>query len=93
MAGASRMRWVRRSLRRSTHLMAPGRWKPRLVFWTAALAIGVLSVCFAWAADAAHDWFEAMTAAPGPRRFVPLVLTPLGFLACAILASRFFPGF
>lgn len=92
MAQAARMRWVRRSLRRSTHLMAPGRWKPRLVFWTAALAIGVLSVCFAWAADAAHDWFEAMTAGPGLRRFVPLVLTPAGFLACALLAARFFPG-
>jgi H+/Cl- antiporter ClcA len=88
----SGLRWVRRSVRRSTALVAPGRWKPRLVFWTAALAIGVLSVGFAWAADAAHEWFVHTTSGPGSRRFVPLLLTPLGFLACAILAKRYFPG-
>lgn len=73
-------------------MMAPNRWKPRLVFWTAAFAIGVLSVCFAWAADAAHAWFEAVTSGPGPRHLVPLVLTPLGFLLCAHLSRRYFPG-
>lgn len=86
------MRWMRRSVRRSANLVAPGRWKPRLVFWTAALAIGVLSVGFARAADAAHLWFERLTTGPGLGPYLPLALTPLGFLACAALATRYFPG-
>ncbi|WP_374730648.1 chloride channel protein [Aliirhizobium terrae] len=67
-------------------------WKPRIVFWIGALMIGVVSVGFAWAADAAHGLFTAMTEA-GPHTFlIPLVLTPAGFALCAWLAITVFPN-
>lgn len=79
-------------LRRSRALMTSTRhWKSRLVFWFAALAIGVVSAGFAKLADAAQHLFGAMTQGPG-WRFLPLVLTPLGFLVCGLLADRLFPG-
>lgn len=89
MRRASQIRW----LRRSRHLVSSPRfWKPRLVFWLGALAIGVISAGFAWLADEAHEAFSLVTAATGPGRFLPLVVTPAGFVLCAWLAFRFFPG-
>ncbi len=89
MHPASRIRW----LRRSRTLVTSGRyWKPRLVFWFGALAIGLISAGFAWLANGADDLFNLVTAGPGPRRFIPLVLTPGGFVLCAWLAWRYFPG-
>ncbi len=85
----TRARWLRRS---TTLVGSPRFWKPRLVFWTGALAIGVISAGFAWLADAAQAAFAAVTAGPGWRRLVPLALTPAGFVACAWLAGRYFPG-
>lgn len=85
---ASRIRWVRRS----RTLVAAGRfWRPRLVFWAGALAIGILSAVFAWLADEAQVLFAELTG--GDRaRFLPLLLSPAGFVLCAWLASRYFPG-
>lgn len=46
-------------IRRSRAMwMSPRLWKPRLVFWCGAIAIGVLSVAFAEAADIAQGWFR-----------------------------------
>ncbi len=67
-------------------------WRPRLVFWAGALAIGLISVVFAWTADAAHALFTVATGGPGWRRWLPLVLTPAGFVFCAWAAVRFFPN-
>lgn len=63
-----------------------------MIFWTAALAIGVLSVCFAWAADAAYEWFEHLRTGTERSWLLPLLITPIGFLICAGVARRFFPG-
>lgn len=79
-------------LRRSRALMTSGRfWKSRLVFWLGALAIGAISAGFARLADAAQVLFNDMTAGP-VWRFLPLVLTPLGFVLCAWAAERLVPG-
>ena len=67
-------------------------WRPRLVFWAGALAIGLLSVAFAWMADIAHHAFATVTAGPGWRRWLPLVVTPAGFVLCVWLAQRYFPN-
>ena len=85
----TRARWLRRS---TTLVGSPRFWKPRLVFWTGALAIGVISAGFAWLADAAQAGFAALTGGPGWRHLLPLALTPAGFVACAWLAGRYFPG-
>jgi H+/Cl- antiporter ClcA len=69
-------------------------WKPRLVFWCGAIAIGLISVGFAQAADIAQDWFKAIThsSESGWRNWLPLIITPLGFMLCSWIALRYFPG-
>jgi H+/Cl- antiporter ClcA len=94
MGWSARRAGRRGVLRRSRVMVTSARlWKPRLVFWTGALAIGLISVGFAWLGDAAQELFHRLTGGgEGPRRYLPLLLTPLGFLACAALAHRWFPG-
>ncbi|MDF2389564.1 hypothetical protein JMG10_49625, partial [Nostoc ellipsosporum NOK] len=81
-------------LRRSRAMLGSRRvWQPRLVFWAGAISIGVISVLFAVLADKAQALFHAMTGSGGGWRFyLPLAITPLGFVLCAWLAHAFFPG-
>ncbi|MER9837910.1 chloride channel protein [Mesorhizobium sp. M0145] len=68
-------------------------WQPRLVFWAGAIAIGLISVLFAVLADKAHALFNQTTGDGGGwRSYVPIAITPLGFVLCAWLAHAFFPG-
>lgn len=68
------------------------RWRPRLVFWCGALAIGVISVGFAKLADLAQHGFTRMTTAGEWTFLLPLLITPAGFALSAYLAMRFFPN-
>lgn len=80
-------------LRRSQAMWGNRRvWRPRLVFWAGALAIGVISVAFAKLADMAQHLFHVMTGTHGWTTFLPLIITPLGFGFCAFMAMRFFPN-
>ncbi|NKC22758.1 chloride channel protein [Ochrobactrum oryzae] len=72
--------------------MSPHVWKPRLVFWCGALAIGLISVGFAEAADIAQDWFKTLTSGNCWRAWLPLLITPLGFMACSWVALAWFPN-
>jgi hypothetical protein len=36
---------------RRRHLLSGQRWRMRLVFWGGAVAVGLVSVAFAWAAN------------------------------------------
>jgi len=68
-------------------------WQPRLVFWAGAVSIGVISVLFAVLADKAQELFHAVIGDGGGwRSYLPLAITPLGFVLCAWLAHAFFPG-
>ena len=91
MAGTSRKYPM---LRRSRAMLGSRRvWQPRLVFWAGAVGIGVISVLFAVLADKAQALFQMMIGDAGDRRFyLPLIVTPLGFVLCAWLAQAFFPG-
>lgn len=82
-------------IRRSRAMWLSSRlWKPRLVFWCGAIAIGLISVGFAQAADIAQDWFKAIThsSESGWRNWLPLIITPLGFMLCSWITLRYFPG-
>lgn len=80
-------------LRRSRALaITPRFWRQRLVFWSGALAIGLVSAGFAWLADGAQHLFGLAVRREDAFRFLPLVVTPAGFLLCAWVASRFVPG-
>ena len=67
-------------------------WRPRLVFWTGALAIGVISVGFAKLADLAQRAFAGVTSSGEWGWLLPLALTPLGFMLSAYLAATLFPN-
>lgn len=67
-------------------------WKPRIVFWLGAIAIGVVSVGFAAAADEAQTLFRALHASSRFGYLIPLALTPAGFLLCALLSMKLFPN-
>lgn len=60
----------------------------RLVLWGGAIAVGVIGVAFAWAANRAQDLFGAMLISP----WLALLITPLGFVLCAWLTRTVFPG-
>lgn len=68
------------------------QWKPRLVFWLGAIAIGLVSVGFAKLADLAQHAFQSMNSA-GPNAYLlPLAVTPLGFMLSAYVSTTFFPN-
>lgn len=80
-------------MRRSSALVTSQRlWKMRLVFWAGALATGVISAGFAVLADEAQGVFAQITSGQGWRMALPLILTPLGMVICALAADRYFPG-
>ncbi|WP_455274459.1 chloride channel protein [Rhizobium herbae] len=80
-------------LRRSRVLWGSfGLWKRRLVFWTGAIAVGLVSVLFAKLADLAQHLFFAVRSSGEWGFLLPLVLTPIGFVICAYLAISFFPN-
>ncbi|HEX4370598.1 MAG TPA: chloride channel protein [Rhizomicrobium sp.] len=69
-------------------LLSGQRWRMRLVLWGGAIAVGVIGVAFAWAANRATELFQAMLISP----WLALVITPLGFVLCAWLTRSVFPG-
>lgn len=82
-----------RLLRRSRVLWGSlALWRPRLIFWFGAFAIGVISVGFARLADLAQRAFAGMTTSGEWSFLLPLVITPLGFMLSATLAATFFPN-
>ncbi len=67
-------------------------WRPRLVFWVGALAIGAISVGFAKLADVAQHLFQMARGSGGWTTYLPLAITPMGFVICAYMALRLFPN-
>jgi len=79
-------------LRRSRRVWASRRvWRPRLIFWTGALLIGLVSVAFAALADGAQHLFGLLRAAPGVGPVAMILVPPLGFALSSWLALRVFP--
>ena len=81
------------TLRRTQAMWAnPRVWRPRLIFWAGALIIGLISVIFAKLADMAQTQFHSLTQQGGRTGYLPLVITPMGFVVCAYVAMRYFPN-
>jgi len=59
------------------------------VFWGGAIVTGLIGAGFAIAANRASHLFDLVT---GWSPWVPLVLTPAGFLVSAIACRQIFPG-
>jgi H+/Cl- antiporter ClcA len=69
-----------------------GAWRPRLVFWIGAGAIGLISVGFAKLADMAQHLFGSIASSGDWAFLLPLVITPLGFVLSSWLAITLFPN-
>lgn len=68
-------------------------WQPRLVFWTGAVVVGLVSVLFAKLADIAQSGFHAIVGSGnGWQGALPLLITPSGFVVCAWAAHIYFPN-
>ncbi|TCL63660.1 chloride channel protein [Rhizobium sp. BK251] len=67
-------------------------WRPRIIFWFGAIAIGVVSVAFAKMADFAQKAFTTLTSSGELMFLLPLLMAPFGFMLSAYLAARFFPN-
>ena len=77
-------------LRRSTYTWLSLRlWKKRLIFWSGALAIGLVAILFALGSDYAHDAFQKIA---GKSLYLPLIVSPLGLALVVYLTRRFFAG-
>jgi len=77
-------------LRRTQHAwLSPSRWRKRIIFWSGALAVGLAAVLFAIGTEHAHTAFRRLVAI---SPWLPLLVTPLGFVAVAYITRRFFPG-
>jgi H+/Cl- antiporter ClcA len=77
------------TLRRHRRLLFSGRhWKTRLVLCGGAIAVGIISVAFAWAANRAQELFGHLLVNP----WLALGLTPAGFVLCAYGARTTFKG-
>ena len=84
------MRGAFQRLRRPHMLFFSRRlWRRRLVFWGGALATGLVGAGFAIAANRASRLFDQ---ALGWSPWLPLVLTPVGFVVSALLCRWVFPG-
>lgn len=64
-------------------------WRRRIVFWLGAIAVGLVSVGFAWGAERAQGLFDGLLAI---SPWLALAVTPLGFAASAWICHRAFPG-
>ncbi len=82
-----------RLMRRSRALVVSSKhWKARFVFWAGALAIGAISAAFAGIADNTQTVFQALFESGGWMVYAPLLVTPVGFVICAWMAEKYFPG-
>jgi H+/Cl- antiporter ClcA len=84
-----RRRTLWRRDRRLRRLAAAALWRRRVVFTVGALAIGLMSVGLAQAADWGQTLFGGLIAL---WPWAPLIATPLCFVLIVALARRFFPG-
>lgn len=64
-------------------------WKRRLVFWSGAIAVGLVAILLALASDYANQTFHRLlTISP----YLPLLTTPLGLMLIVMLTRKFCPS-
>jgi H+/Cl- antiporter ClcA len=66
-----------------------GRGKRRAMLLASGLMVGAIAVLMAWAADAAQVAYAGLLTRAA---WAGLVVTPVGFALCRLVATRFFPG-
>ena len=70
-------------------LLSANKWKFRLAFWLAAIAVGLVAAGFALLSNAAdHFYHELYDNSP----YIAYILTPVGLAFIAWLTKKYFPG-
>jgi chloride channel protein, CIC family len=67
----------------------PQAWRTNLVFWGGAILVGLVAAVFALMADHADHIYRSIIAY---NAYLPLVITPVGFLLTVYLTRKVFSG-
>lgn len=70
-------------------LMSPGKWKLRIIFWSAAIIIGAAAALFAIASGFSDGLYHRLYDYSPPLAYV---VTPVGLALIAWLTKHFFKG-
>jgi H+/Cl- antiporter ClcA len=81
---------MRRHVHRLKHyLYKPQTWRTNLVFWGGAILVGLVAAVFALMADQADHLFRKIIAY---NQYLPLLITPAGFVLTVYLTRKVFSG-
>jgi chloride channel protein, CIC family len=81
---------MRRHVRRlKFRFFKPQSWRMRLVFWGGAILVGLVAAVFALLADQADQVFRAIIEY---NKYLPLIITPAGFLLTVYITRTIFSG-
>lgn len=81
---------MRRHVRRIKYrFFKPRSWRMWLVFWGGAILVGLVAAVFAILADHADHFFRGLIAY---NEYLPLIITPVGFVLTVYLTRKFFSG-
>ena len=75
--------------RLKSRFLKPQAWRMRLVFWGGAILVGLMAAVFALIADQADHFFRSVIAY---NKYLPLLITPAGFVATVYLTRTLFSG-
>jgi H+/Cl- antiporter ClcA len=70
-------------------LFKPQAWRTNLVFWGGAILVGLVAAVFALLADQADHLFRNIVAY---NAYLPLIITPAGFILTVYLTRKIFSG-
>lgn len=71
------------------HFFKPQTWRTNLVFWGGAILVGMVAAVFAILADWGDHVFRGLVAY---NEYLPLVVTPAGFILTVYLTRKIFSG-
>jgi len=81
---------MRRQVRKLKYrFFKPKTWRMRLVFWGGAILVGFVAAIFALAADQADHLFRQIIAY---NKYLPLIITPVGFALTVYITRKVFSG-
>ena len=81
---------MRRHVRRLKYrFFKPQSWRMRLVFWGGAILVGLAAAVFALLADQADQVFRSIIEY---NRYLPLLITPVGFVLTVYITRTIFSG-
>jgi len=72
-----------------SHLYKPRAWRTNLIFWGGAILVGLVAAVFAILADQGDQLFRKIIAY---NEYLPLIVTPVGFVLTVYLTRKIFSG-